>query len=93
MSELSLMKRLIVDVKPMRRVTVMPSEYCCHKVMELAEFIRKTKNIFKVDEVFYSTDSYRMLFAQQYLTGDTATRWRQHCEKHPDASWSHMKML
>jgi hypothetical protein len=34
-----------------------------------------------------------MLFAQQYLAGDAATRWRQHREKHLEAAWSHMKTL
>jgi hypothetical protein len=71
----------------------MPPEYGSHKAKELAEFIRKAENVFKADAVPYPTDSDRMLFAQQYLAGDVATRWRQHRKKHPEAAWSHMKTL
>jgi hypothetical protein len=53
--------------------------------------MRKAENVFEVDAVLDPTDRDRMLFAQQYLTGDAATRWQQHREKHPEAVWSHMK--
>jgi hypothetical protein len=68
-------------------------EYGGHKAKELAEFIRKAENVFEADGVFYPTDRVQMLFAQQYLAGNAATRWRQHREKHPEAAWSHMKTL
>ncbi len=71
----------------------MPLEYSGHKAKELAEFIRKAENVFKADAVLYTRDRDQMLFAQQYLAGDAATVRRQHCEKHPEAVWSHMKTL
>jgi hypothetical protein len=52
----------------------MPPEYSGHKAKELTEFICTAENIFEADAVLYPTDSDRMLFAQQYLAGNTATR-------------------
>jgi hypothetical protein len=78
-------KWLVVAVKPLGRATVMPPEFSGHKAKKLAEFICKTENVFRADEVLYSTDWDQMLFAQQYLAGDAATHWRQHCQKHPEA--------
>jgi hypothetical protein len=63
----------VVAVEPMRRATVMPPEYSGQKANELAEFIRKAENVFEADAMLYPTDRDGMLFAQQYLAGDTAT--------------------
>ncbi len=84
-------KRSVVAVEPIQRATVMPPEYSGHKAKALAEFIRKAENVFEADAVLYPTDRHRMLFTQQYLAGDAATRWRQHRKKPPEAAWSHMK--
>jgi hypothetical protein len=86
-------KRSVVAMEPIRRATVMPLEYSGHKAKELAKFICKAENVFEADAVLCPTDRDRMLFAQQYLGGDAVTCWRLHCEKHPEAAWSHMKTL
>ncbi len=80
---------------PLRRATVLLPDYGGNKQKDLAVYIRKVETVLVFDEAVYPTERNRMLFAKQYLVGDTASTWDQYRARHPEAdhTWAAMKEL
>jgi hypothetical protein len=77
---------------PATLATVRSPNHGSHKQKDLAVFIRKVETVLEFDEAMYPTKRDWMLFAKQYLVGDTGATWEQYRARHPEANhtWAAM---
>ncbi len=65
-------KQMVFAELPTRRVTVLLPDNAGQKQKDYMVYIYNTETLLEFDATVYLTESYKVLFAKQYLVGNTA---------------------